>query len=58
LLLRSRWSFCNVVNSEAFREDTSQPFVRGVSVSFLDGTPDVMFNDIDEVEFAVPRPMI
>jgi hypothetical protein len=45
-----------VVNDQGFREDTSQPFVRALTVSLHDGTPDVMFNETDEVEFAVPWP--
>ena len=50
------WHPVKVVNDQAFREDTSQPFVRALTVSFHNETPDVMFNDADEVEFALPRP--
>jgi hypothetical protein len=51
------WHPVKVCSSNAFREDTSQPFVRARTVSFHDGTSDVMFNETDEVEFAVPRPI-
>jgi hypothetical protein len=50
------WHPVKVVNDQGFREDTSQPFVRALTVSFHDGTPDVRFNETDEVEFAVPWP--
>jgi hypothetical protein len=49
------WHPVKVVSAQGFREDTSQPFVRALTVSFHDGTPDAMFNETDEVEFAVPR---
>ena len=51
------WHPVEVVNFEGFSEDTGQPLVRALTVSFQDGTPDVMFNETDEVEFAVPRPI-
>ena len=50
------WHPVEVVNLEGFREDTSQAPVGALTVSFQDETPDVMFNETDEVEFAVPRP--
>jgi hypothetical protein len=50
------WHPVKVISAQGFRTDTSQPFVRALTVSFHDGTPDVMFNETDEVEFALPRP--
>jgi hypothetical protein len=50
------WHPIKVVSDQGFRTDTSQPFVEALTVSFADETPDVIFNEDDAVEFAVPRP--
>jgi hypothetical protein len=50
------WHPINRVRDHAFREDTSQPFVEAIFVSFHDETPELMLNDTDQVEFAILRP--
>jgi hypothetical protein len=52
----STWHPVKRVRDHAFREDTSQPFVEALFVSFQDETPELMLNDTDRVEFAIPRP--
>jgi hypothetical protein len=50
------WHPIKSVHPEGTREDTSQPFVRVLTVSFHDETPEAVLNESDQVEFAVPRP--
>jgi hypothetical protein len=54
---RSTWHPIKAVSVHGFREDTSQPFVKALTVSFHDETPEVVLNGSDQVEFAVPRPL-
>jgi hypothetical protein len=49
------WHPVKFISPEGTREDTSKPFVRALTVSFQDETPEVIFNDSDQVEFAIPR---
>jgi hypothetical protein len=49
------WHPVKVIRSEGFREDTSKPFVRGLTGSFQDETPELILNDTDQAEFAIPR---
>ena len=50
------WHPVKVITDQGFGTDTSQPFVEELTVSFHDGMPDVVLNEMDEVEFALPRP--
>jgi hypothetical protein len=49
------WHPVKFISAEGTREDTGKPFVRVLTVSFQDETPEVIFNDSDQVEFAIPR---
>ncbi len=51
------WHPVKVISDHGFRTDTSQPFVKVLTVAFHDGTPDVVLNETDQVEFAIPRPI-
>jgi hypothetical protein len=51
------WHQVRTVGRHGFRTDTGQPFVKALTVAFHDGTPDMVLNETDEVEFAVPRPV-
>jgi hypothetical protein len=51
------WHPVKVISDQGFRTDTSQPFVKALTVSFLDLTPELTLNDSDQVEFAIPRPL-
>ncbi|MEB4212314.1 hypothetical protein [Mycobacterium sp. 94-17] len=50
------WHPVHTISNHGFRTDTTQPFVEALTVSFRDDTPDVVLNEADPVEFAVPRP--
>lgn len=52
----SSWHPVKAISNEGFREDLDHPFVRAITVAFHDGTPDIILNEDDQVEFAVPRP--
>ena len=49
------WHQVKNISDHGIRTDTSQPFVEALTVSFHDETPDLVLNDSDQVEFAVPR---
>jgi hypothetical protein len=51
------WHPVEVISAQGFRTDTGQPFVRALTVSFQDETPQLILNDSDQVEFAIPRPL-
>jgi hypothetical protein len=52
------WHPVKAISAHGFRTDTSQPFVKALTVSFHDDdTPDTVLNETDQVEFAVPRPI-
>jgi hypothetical protein len=50
------WHPVKTISDHGFRTDISQPFVKALTVAFHDETPDLVLNDSDPVEFAVPRP--
>jgi hypothetical protein len=54
----STWHPVRLIDNEGVTVDPTIPFVKGITVEFHDETPDKFFNPDDEVEFAVPRPVI
>lgn len=52
------WHPVRVVNDQWFRDGTTGPSIKALTVEFHDGTPEVVLNDDDDVEFAIPPPII
>jgi hypothetical protein len=52
------WRPVKTLNEGGFREDVTLPFGEAITVEFDDETPELILNQNDEVEFAVPRPNI
>jgi hypothetical protein len=56
---RGTWHPVEAVSITGFKSvsDPGLPGVKSLTVAFHDETPEVVFNETDQVEFAVPRPV-
>jgi hypothetical protein len=50
------WHQVEKISDHGFGIDASQPRVEALTIYFYSEMPDVVFNEDDDVEFAVPRP--
>jgi hypothetical protein len=52
------WHPVKTLNEGGFREDVALPFGQAITVEFDDATTEIILNENDEVEFALPGPNI
>ncbi|WP_406816176.1 hypothetical protein [Mycobacterium sp. M23085] len=50
------WHLVKTISDQGFRTDTSQSFITAITIKFHDETPEMMFNDTDQIEIAIPPP--